>query len=100
MTVRHDRPTIDGRHPTSFVWSFGGRESNWLTVMIVRNQSDGSVVMITQNDHAKLAGMFAAHWGNAQFKRPRPHASMMRAAYFGAAPEIADFTLVDAASHH
>lgn len=50
--------------------------------MIVRNQSDGTVVMITQNDHAKLAGLFAAHWGNAQFDRPRPHVSMMRAAQY------------------
>jgi hypothetical protein len=50
--------------------------------MIVRNQSDGSVVMITQNDHAKLAGLFAAHWGNQKFERPRPHVSMMRAAQY------------------
>jgi hypothetical protein len=50
--------------------------------MIVRNQSDGSVVMITQNDHAKLAGLFAAHWGNATFERPRPYTSMMRAAQY------------------
>ena len=50
--------------------------------MIVRNQSDGSVVMITQNDHAKLAGLFAAHWGNAKFERPRPYVSMMRAAQY------------------
>jgi hypothetical protein len=50
--------------------------------MIVRNQSDGSVVMITQNDHAKLAGLFAAHWGNSQFERPRPTTSMMRAAQY------------------
>ena len=50
--------------------------------MIVRNQSDGSVVMITQNDHAKLAGLFAAHWGNQTFERPRPYTSMMRAAQY------------------
>ena len=50
--------------------------------MIVRNQSDGSVVMITQNDHAKLAGLFAAHWGNERFERPRPYASMVRAAQY------------------
>ena len=50
--------------------------------MIVRNQSDGSVVMITQNDHAKLAGLFAAHWGNREFERPRPYTSMMRAAQY------------------
>jgi Protein of unknown function (DUF3891) len=50
--------------------------------MIVRHQSDGTVVMITQNDHAKLAGLFAAHWGNRQFERPRPYVSMMRAAQY------------------
>jgi hypothetical protein len=50
--------------------------------MIVRNHSDGSVVMITQNDHAKLAGLFAAHWGNDVFERPRPYASMVRAAQY------------------
>jgi hypothetical protein len=50
--------------------------------MIVRNQSDGSVVMITQNDHAKLAGLFAAHWGNAQFARPEPFTSAVRAAQY------------------
>ena len=50
--------------------------------MIVRNQSDGSVVMITQNDHAKLAGLLAAHWGNREFERPRPYTSMMRAAQY------------------
>jgi hypothetical protein len=33
--------------------------------MIVRCESDGSIVMITQNDHAQLSGLFAAHWGNA-----------------------------------
>jgi hypothetical protein len=50
--------------------------------MIVRNQPDGSAVMITQNDHAKLSGLFAAHWGNRAFERPRPYQSMMRAAQY------------------
>ena len=50
--------------------------------MIVRNQSDGSVVMITQNDHAKLAGLFAAHWGNARFAKPQPFTSAVRAAQY------------------
>lgn len=50
--------------------------------MIVRNAPDGTVVMVTQNDHAKLSGMFAAHWGNARFERPRPYVSMMRAAQY------------------
>ena len=48
--------------------------------MIVRYESDGSLVMITQNDHAKLSGLFAAHWGNRKFERPRPFASATRAA--------------------
>lgn len=50
--------------------------------MIVRNQSDGSVVMITQNDHAKLAGLFAAHWGNPRFAKPQPFTAAVRAAQY------------------
>lgn len=50
--------------------------------MIVRYESDGTVVMITQNDHAKLAGHFAAHWGNARFERPQPWGAAVRAAHY------------------
>ncbi len=50
--------------------------------MIVRYESDGSVVMITQNDHALLSGLFAAHWGNDAFAKPRPYGSLVRAAMF------------------
>lgn len=50
--------------------------------MIVRYESDGTIVMITQNDHAQLSGLFAAHWGNAQFEKPRPYGSLVRAAMF------------------
>jgi Protein of unknown function (DUF3891) len=50
--------------------------------MIVRYESDGSVVMITQNDHAQLSGLFAAHWGNERFEKPRPYGSLVRAAMF------------------
>jgi hypothetical protein len=50
--------------------------------MIVRYESDGSLVMITQNDHAQLAGLLAAHWGNGRFDRPRPYGSLVRAAMF------------------
>ena len=50
--------------------------------MIVRYESDGSIVMITQNDHAQLSGLFAAHWGNERFEKPRPYASLVRAAMF------------------
>ena len=50
--------------------------------MIVRYESDGTIVMITQNDHAQLSGLFAAHWGNGQFEKPRPYGSLVRAAMF------------------
>jgi hypothetical protein len=49
--------------------------------MIVRHESDGSLVMITQNDHAKAAGFMASHWGNALFENPRPLESSLRAAF-------------------
>jgi hypothetical protein len=35
--------------------------------------------MITQNDHAAVAGFCAAHWGNDHFERPDPFLSTMRA---------------------
>ncbi len=50
--------------------------------MIVRYESNGTVVMITQNDHAQLSGLFAAHWGNETFEQPRPYGSLVRAAMF------------------
>jgi hypothetical protein len=50
--------------------------------MIVRYESDGTIVMITQNDHAQLPGLFAAHWGNECFEKPRPYMSLVRAAMF------------------
>jgi hypothetical protein len=50
--------------------------------VIVRYESDGSIVMITQNDHAQLSGLFAAHWGNDEFEKPRPYGSLVRAAMF------------------
>jgi hypothetical protein len=53
-----------------------------MTTMIVRYESDDSIVMITQNDHALVSGLFAAHWGNEKFEKPRPYASLVRAAMF------------------
>jgi hypothetical protein len=50
--------------------------------MIVRYETDGSVVMITQNDHALLSGLFAAHWGNQAFEKPHPWEAAVRAAMF------------------
>jgi hypothetical protein len=50
--------------------------------MIVREQLDGTLGLISQNDHALVSGMLAAHWGNDRFDRPRPYGSMVRAAAF------------------
>ena len=49
--------------------------------MIVRHESDSSLVMITQNDHAKVSGLCASHWGNARFARARPYEPCVRAAF-------------------
>jgi hypothetical protein len=50
--------------------------------MIVRYEADGTIVMITQSDHALASGLFAAHWGNDKFEKPRPYGSLVRAAMF------------------
>jgi hypothetical protein len=50
--------------------------------MIVREDSDGSLVLIAQTDHAKVSGQCAAHWGNDKFARPRPYEAVVRAAMF------------------
>jgi hypothetical protein len=49
--------------------------------MIVRHESDGTLVMITQNDHAQVSGFCAVHWGNERFERPKPFESAVRAAF-------------------
>src|SRR3954471_7311048 len=69
---------VNAGHPCSLRCKAHNRE----TAMIVRYESDGSIVMITQNDHAQLSGLFAAHWGNATFEKPRPYLSLVRAAMF------------------
>ena len=50
--------------------------------MIVRKEHDGQVLLIGQTDHSRLAGQFAAHWGNAQFALLQPYESVARAAAF------------------
>ena len=50
--------------------------------MIVRPQPDGSLLLITQSDHAKMSGVLAAHWGNERFARPSPYGSVVRGAVF------------------
>jgi hypothetical protein len=50
--------------------------------MIVRKLETGEVLLIGQTDHSRLAGQFAAHWGNARFAAPEPFDSVARAAAF------------------
>lgn len=47
--------------------------------MIVQPQ-DGQLLLIRQTDHAALAGVFAEHWGNADFARPSPRDPLIAAA--------------------
>jgi hypothetical protein len=50
--------------------------------MIVREDVDGTLGLVSQNDHALVSGTLAAHWGNEQFCRPNPYDSVVRAAAF------------------
>jgi hypothetical protein len=50
--------------------------------MIVRKEPNGEVLLVGQTDHSRLAGQFAAHWGNAQFAALEPFDSMARAVAF------------------
>ena len=50
--------------------------------MIVRKEPNGEVLLIGQTDHSRLAGQFAAHWGNARFEALEPFDSMARAVAF------------------
>jgi hypothetical protein len=50
--------------------------------MIVRNLPNGEQLLLTQTDHSRLAGRFAANWGNAAFDSVKPYESVVRAATF------------------
>jgi hypothetical protein len=50
--------------------------------MIVREAPNGTLVLIAQTDHAKISGLFAAHWGNDTFERPHPYEPTVRAAIY------------------
>ena len=41
---------------------------------MLKSRKDGRTYLVSQPDHARVAGFFAAHWGNTEFARP---------AYFG-----------------
>ena len=41
---------------------------------------DGRILLALQIDHSRIAGYFAAHWGNKDCDRPQPYSSVMLAA--------------------
>ena len=48
--------------------------------MMVCPYNESHVLLILQIDHSRIAGLMAAHWGNAEFAKPSPYASMVLAA--------------------
>jgi len=41
---------------------------------------DGRILLALQIDHSRVAGYFAAHWGNKDFETPQPYSSVVLAA--------------------
>jgi hypothetical protein len=50
--------------------------------MIIRKQTDGTLLVVGQTDHSRFVGQLAAHWGNRDVAVPRPYESVVRAATF------------------
>jgi hypothetical protein len=46
---------------------------------MLRMETETGWWLITHPDHARLAGDFAAAWGNGQFRRPEPRARVLKA---------------------
>lgn len=49
--------------------------------MMVNPYDDSRVMLALQIDHSRVAGYFAAHWGNRDFDRPQPFSSVVLAAH-------------------
>ena len=48
--------------------------------MMVCSYNESHVLLVLQIDHSRIAGLLAAHWGNGEFAKPSPYASMVLAA--------------------
>jgi hypothetical protein len=48
--------------------------------MMVCPYDESHLLVILQTDHSRIAGLLAAHWGNDEFARLNPYASMVLAA--------------------
>lgn len=48
--------------------------------MMVNQYDESTLLLVLQIDHSRVAGFLAAHWGNEEFAKPRPYASVVLAA--------------------
>ena len=48
--------------------------------MMVGRYDESRLLLVSQVDHSRVAGLLAAHWGNAAFAPPTPYVSMVLAA--------------------
>jgi hypothetical protein len=48
--------------------------------MMVCPYDESHILLVLQTDHSRIAGLLAAHWGNDEFARLNPYASMVLAA--------------------
>lgn len=48
--------------------------------MMVCGYDESRLLLVLQIDHSRVAGLFAAHWGNQEFAKLRPYPSMVLAA--------------------
>ena len=48
-------------------------------VPMIRIETDSGWILVEHPEHARLAGRFAAHWGNAVFAPPEPRADVLTA---------------------
>lgn len=48
-------------------------------VQMIRIETDSGWILVEHPEHARLAGRFAAHWGNADFAAPEPRAEILTA---------------------
>jgi hypothetical protein len=46
---------------------------------MLRIETDTGWILVEHRDHARLAGKFAAHWGNAEFPTPEPRGDLLEA---------------------
>jgi hypothetical protein len=49
--------------------------------MMAHPYDESRMIVALQIDHSRVAGFFAAHWGNKDFDRPEPYASVVLAAH-------------------